>query len=77
MMGICIGMMVVLKELHYFKMGVKMEKIIKLYIDKLAQANHDKILLEAENEDLKNKIKEQENQIEVLKNSQNNQDEEK
>lgn len=54
-----------------------MEKIIKLYIDKLAQSNHDKILLEAENEDLKNKIKEQENQIEVLKNSTNNKDKDK
>lgn len=44
-----------------------MDDLTQIYIDKLAEANHTSVMLEAENRNLKRKINELENELKKLK----------
>lgn len=44
-----------------------MDDVIQIYIDRLAQSNHDGIMLEVENRELKIRINELENELNELK----------
>lgn len=44
-----------------------MDDVIQIYIDRLAQSNHNGIMLEVENRELKIRINELENELKELK----------
>ena len=44
-----------------------MDDVIQIYIDRLAQSNHNGIMLEVENINLKRRINELENELNELK----------